>query len=339
MSNVILFAGATSGSGSFGILHGILGLGPGVIYQVGSAPLSTAARSIIGTIIVGHVSTANDLGITRDIAGTILVGEIGDGTFGVARRVEGVVLHGSIGSGAQGILHGIEGVLAHGSIGSGSFGLARRIMTLYPSPSGVIGSGSFGILHGITNGSIFVTATGYGAFGLARGVTSPLMAVAVMPTADYVNFVLNLSGMAASEYSTHFNSFAEIDGEVYAASSAGLHRLGARTDNGAAIQAVIGKYDTNFGSPLEKVVTDAHFRLRCEGNLTMTVASDKGGGTVTLVDGIAQMHGSTLGLPRGARGSEHAFTVQNVAGAYFEIAELELLLLMAQSRRGGRVRG
>jgi hypothetical protein len=150
---------------------------------------------------------------------------------------------------------------------------------------------------------------------------------------------MNLKGLAPTLHDTAYNSMCVIGSNVYAASSSGLHLIGGHTDNGTAIQATIGKYGTDFGSSLEKTITDAHFRILTNGNLTTSVASDRGNGTATLVDGISHYHGSALNLPRGSRGREHSFVVRNVDGSYFEISELELLMFVSGNRRGRRVRG
>jgi hypothetical protein len=112
-----------------------------------------------------------------------------------------------------------------------------------------------------------------------------------------------------------------------------------QTHVAADIDATITKGGIDFDDNMVKKFTDFYLHMKSDGNLSITITSESGSGTVTLTDGIDTMHGSKADLPRGVRGRNLQFSIANVDGADFEIAEIDMVVDASRSRRGRQTGG
>lgn len=212
------------------------------------------------------------------------------------------------------------------------------------SYSGLVGSGSARIY--VIVGSGVASPVGYGEFtgsGSARlGVRSRVTRVESAGLAYSGGqpsvIVMDLGSGSVTEHTTQFNSWIRVGNKVYAASSSGIHVVGALpTDNGTAIAAEIAKDGVSGGAPFEKYFTDMYLLARSEGDYGVTVFSERTSGTNTMVDGIDRSHGAKVNLPRGVSGRVLGYAIRNSGGADFEIYEIEVLVTISENRRGRQV--
>lgn len=343
---IILFAGATSGSGSSSIYVTSNGVGPGVITQVNPSalvllpPLTSTGNGITG--LVGDSATnesfvgvsANGEGLFGGIGEPPIVGSPewpysrlvsdGEGLWGGIAEDSQLIYVDSTGTGLWGgFASGISliGVSAAATSQPGSFiGSGESLIVLSSVGSGfvdgIIGSGSSYIYidsHGTATGSASESA--------------------------WAVFPMNVPLAAVSRYSPQYTAYAVSSGKSYAIINGVIRRIGERTDNGTAIASIIAKSAIDGGSGHRKIATDIFMRLMSEGNFTVNVSSDRGSGQITITDNLARKHGSKGDLPKGVIGREFAFNIQNVDGAYFEIDELELIMALSEGRRGRQTHG
>ena len=348
-SAVILFAGATSGSGSSSIYVTSSGVGPGVITQVDPGalvllpPLTSTGDGITG--LVGD-SSANISLLQLEALGDGLYGGMGDPPPAgfpewpyIKLVSDGEGLWGGIAEDSQSIYLDSSGTGAWGGIASGT-SLIGVSSVATSQPGSFIGSGESLIVLSST-GSGFID--GIIGSGTSRIYVDSYGTVNVTGLRDgesvWVVFPMNVPLAAVSHYSPQYNAYAVSSGKSYAIVNGVIRRLGERTDNATAIGSIIAKSAIDGGSSHRKIATDIFMRLMSEGNFTVNVSSDRGSGQITITDNLARKHGSKGDLPRGVIGREFAFNIKNVNGAYFEIDEIELIMALSDGRRGRQTNG
>ncbi len=146
-------------------------------------------------------------------------------------------------------------------------------------------------------------------------------------TAAFYGWVLNQMTGAASRYEGFdFNSMTEAAGRYLAASSAGIHELGGSDDVGVAIGAVLLTGDLDFGSEMQKRLTDAYVGGEASGELKVIVSADGVPASYTLAAGTSTaVKNRKIDLGRGAKGRYWRLDLQNVQGAAFEADAITLL--------------
>lgn len=156
---------------------------------------------------------------------------------------------------------------------------------------------------------------------------------------DFTGWVMNTEGQQpVSSYDNYgFNSFAEIDGEYYGAAETGLYKLTGDTDDGQDIAARIKSLMLDFGTSRMKRVRSAYLGYTASGKLLLKVKAVSGG---QLVEHWFEARNVTADAPReqrvnlamGIKSRYWQYELENVDGADFEIAELEMHPLILQRR-------
>lgn len=132
---------------------------------------------------------------------------------------------------------------------------------------------------------------------------------------------LSLETLAASQYiGWDFNSFVELDGDLYGVSPAGLFLIGGDDDNGTPISSIVSGPMTDFGADQVKRIRNVYMGGKAAGPLTLTLATDDKEGVDFYMDNWT----SAMGLyrQRGSRDQKGRFwqwTIANVNGSDFEI--------------------
>lgn len=130
------------------------------------------------------------------------------------------------------------------------------------------------------------------------------------------------------------NSFVEIDGKYYGASSDGLYLLEGSDDAGAPIDASFGFGQLDFGTPQVKTVSYCYLSASAAGMQVDMQALLKG--VPASYSYVARGHGSSMRelrftLGKGLRSSYVIPTFHNIAGGDFEVDAVRFML--AESAR------
>lgn len=150
----------------------------------------------------------------------------------------------------------------------------------------------------------------------------------------YAAVCLNLESGAATEYTNYqFNSFANFNGETYAATSAGLYKLGGNTDAGSAIAASFKTGLTDFGSSHKKQIIRGWVNLRNDGSMLLKASNgEQLEASYRITTTSTRIHPDRFKLGRGLKNVYWQFEMENVSGADFEIDRLEVIPLMLQRK-------
>lgn len=157
---------------------------------------------------------------------------------------------------------------------------------------------------------------------------------------DYQGWVLNTQLRAVTEYrNVPFDSFAVLGGRTYAAGDVGIFELAGDTDNGAPIDAWFRPFLTNFGTQKMKRVTDIWLGTSATGLFVKVHTRDPATGKMTEdVYPVQHAHGDgtdkgRVKVGRGLTSNWWTLTVGNVAGAPFEIENIEWKPLVLDRRQ------
>lgn len=154
-------------------------------------------------------------------------------------------------------------------------------------------------------------------------------------TDEFTGICMNLENAAVSEYSNFvFNSFAPFDGYYYAASDAGIFRLGGDTDAGSPILARLKTGLTDFGSSHKKQMVRAWLNFRNDGAILLKVSNGEQQQTEYRLTNVNdRIHPDRFVLGRGLKHVYWQFELSNTsAGADFEIDRLEVYPLVLQRK-------
>lgn len=152
-------------------------------------------------------------------------------------------------------------------------------------------------------------------------------------TAAFYGWVLNQASNAASRYEGFdFNSLTEAGGRYLAASGAGIHELGGDDDAGVAIASYLLTGDLDFGSEMQKRLTDLYVGGNASGALKVVVSADGIPASYTLPAGTG-MQNRKAQLGRGAKGRYWRVELQNIEGSAFEPDEIAMLPEILKRRK------
>lgn len=284
---------------------------------------------------------ANKLYVTSSGSGVTGSGGSGSGTLGVSST--GVGLTGNLSASADSYIN----VTSDGDGAWGGIGTPEASASVYVKADATTSLTTF---LGSGTSSIYLTSTGTGYVDAITGsgasriyVTSHESTVNVTVASanpdvwTVYSFTIPIS--AVSRHSTPHSEHCVVGKSAYALNSGSVMKTGERTDNGTAISSIIGKSGISPGGGSIARATDLYIRLMSEGNFTVDVVSDNGNGQVSVADNVQRKHGCKTDLPRGVYGQEFGFTVQNAAGAYFEIDKLDFIMALSNHRRGRQTNG
>lgn len=172
------------------------------------------------------------------------------------------------------------------------------------------------VAHGPQEGVISVSLPGLFVSAIAANVTP----------ATFRTWVLNLRRGALTEYNNFtYNSFAQFNGQLLAASSDGLFALdNTDTDDGEDIDASVITAQTDFGSTKLKRVPRLYVGYKSAGDMELhTITSEDGTRKYLLTrNGIAGIQHRRVPMNRGPKTRYWQFGIANRDGADFLIESL-----------------
>lgn len=126
-----------------------------------------------------------------------------------------------------------------------------------------------------------------------------------------------------------FLSLVKHQGKYYGCNAEGIFELSGNTDNGVAIDASILTGISNLGVDAQKYVPEAHLKVRCEGQLTVTTTIDElrqpEPYPVTFRAGQQGLHSKRCKMAKGVKGTSWQVEIRNVDGADFDLEKMELI--------------
>lgn len=154
----------------------------------------------------------------------------------------------------------------------------------------------------------------------------------------FAAWVMNAETKAASKYLSYpFNSFAEIDGVLYAASQDGIYQLTGDDDAGDDIDARIESGLMDFGVSFLKRISDAYIGYASDGTvvlkITSTYAGEKKTNTYTLrpQTSTSAREGKQK-LAKGTKALFWKFELLNTEGSSLELHSIRFLPLITSRR-------
>lgn len=153
----------------------------------------------------------------------------------------------------------------------------------------------------------------------------------------FETWVVNAVNFAHAQYDNYlFNSYIELNGVCYGLNSTGIHSLTGTTDNGTAIAASAKWGVVNLGSEQKKIVDGGYINCRMSDALVVGLAADEGTRyAYTATDhGKAGIHAERWKSGKGVKGFAFQPDIANVAGADFDVAQLDLVVNKLQRRSG-----
>lgn len=148
------------------------------------------------------------------------------------------------------------------------------------------------------------------------------------PEGQYTGWVMNTSSYAVTEYDNYpFNSFAKINGKYYGANDSGLYLLDGEDDAGIPIQARVKLGATNFGVSMLKRLDSVYLGFRTDGEVVLKVVTEQNIERWYKVSGTTEkLHRRRVHpLAKGHKAVWWEFELENIAGADFEVSEIEFV--------------
>ena len=144
-------------------------------------------------------------------------------------------------------------------------------------------------------------------------------------------YAMNTKVLGVTQYaSLGITSLCVCSGKLYGTGKDGLYEFSGSSEGGALIE----KRGMDFGTPKEKRITDGYALVQSTGPYKIRITSSGKTGTVTCADGITELHGSKVSLPRGIAGRVFDWAFFTEEASEFELTAQELLLDV--SNRNGR---
>lgn len=203
--------------------------------------------------------------------------------------------------------------------------LAARMPAL--SAQGLTGSVGTAVLEAATP---IMAAAGYPAYTLTFTNTAPMpyldATLISALAATYRTWALNLRKAPLTEYTNFpFNSYTVFNGVVIAAGTGGLVELGTQdSDAGTAIAAVATTGKESFASSLHKRIPRIYLGHSATGDMKFSTITTEGGTRAYSLpwNGLNGMQQRRVPVGKGPKSRYWQFSIENVAGADFKIADM-----------------
>lgn len=147
--------------------------------------------------------------------------------------------------------------------------------------------------------------------------------------AEKLSLFINLSNMATTQYcGFDFNSFCKIGDKYFGASEDGIFELTGDKDNGANIDSFFEPVISDFGVSNVKRVRALYIGYETNGDLIVTLKDNEDNArsyTLSYLD-YDRQNGGKVSVGRDGLGRYWQVRIDNVAGCYFAIDSIELLL-------------
>ena len=160
----------------------------------------------------------------------------------------------------------------------------------------------------------------------------------VAATGDYEVWLVNTETKAHGTYTNWLaNSLMEFNGKWFVAMPDGLYELIGELDQTTAINAAVYWPPSDMNTDMQKRLDAAYLAVRCPAGGALRVVSvcdetEKRIYTKDLTGFPQGMHPKRQQFTRGLKGRMWQIGVENVAGAAFDLAEVEILTI-PESRR------
>lgn len=150
----------------------------------------------------------------------------------------------------------------------------------------------------------------------------------------YTGIAMNTATNAVSMYSDlPFNSFIRIGSTYYGANSAGLYAMGADTDDGEDIDAVLTLGAIDFSGETNARVPECFLALRNDGAVLLkTLTDDNIERWYEVKDSNNVLNDKRRKLARGVHSRYWTFTLQNISGSDFELSALAPVPIILKRR-------
>ena len=193
-------------------------------------------------------------------------------------------------------------------IGGTSIGGVAVVKDAYPRhiPSGGIFIGGAAIAFALPYGTVSTPENPYGD--------------------DFPGWTINYETGAPSRYmGLPANSLCRFNGKTYVANAAGIYEVAGTTDAGQPIHASVTIPKTDFEDSHNKRIPAVYIGARSAGTLLLKVLvngrSDRYYGVTA---GTTYIRGSRVTLGKGLEARYWQFRIENMAGADFEIGDMEV---------------
>lgn len=210
-------------------------------------------------------------------------------------------------------------------------GAAPGIQAMWVAEDGVFIGDGIGIKYALTSDTWHPAGT----TGLFGTIVGDQYMFGMSNDSGVLNHTMNISRKAICDYDREFTSLVNLGGIAYGSTETDIFEHSGNTDDDEAIQAEIEKSGISFNSSMSKSVTEVYLHAGTNGPLRITVTSESGSGVYdTPVSASTAMKGHKAHGPRGVKGRNFTFNVQNVDGVDFVLNEIDPLV--AISTRHGR---
>lgn len=151
---------------------------------------------------------------------------------------------------------------------------------------------------------------------------------------EAIQYAVNVATGALSTYQGFdFRGFARTAGGTYAFRADGLYRIGAQTDDGELISALLDFGADDLGANTVKHVNQAYIGVRTDGQCFVRVKTDDGRERVYRVRNDQNVRRATLA--KGVSGRYWSVQLEIVGASFAEVDSVELLIGATQRRGFG----
>lgn len=249
-------------------------------------------------------------------SGVGYVGNFGTGNVSLSLGASSIGEIGVIGSGKASMSLGgsrAVGLVTIAGQGSAEIKLSSA-RDLTPGPLG-------GASPNLPSGYVVIYGSGSASLRLSAKIVAQLAEV-------YKAFLMNTKSKGHARYSDYpYNSLFTINGISYGCAANGIHRLDGKDDNGTDIDTSIKTGVLTFGAIEQKNISDVYLQLRAFGDMALDVTcveESKRTGYVIQDDGVKGLHGRRKKLAKGIEGTSWQVEIKNVAGADFDLRQIDM---------------
>jgi hypothetical protein len=184
--------------------------------------------------------------------------------------------------------------------------------------------------HGVSSDSNAESASIYGmsAVSIIEAVTG------LQFVADFTDgWAYNLNTGAASFYEQfRFNSFAQIDGDIYGANESGIYLIGSDDDAGEPIDATITLGQSKLGSDFVKSVPAIYAVAKSAQPMLLTCRVEGSEYSYSFSRETATMEPCKVKPGKGLKGTLWQIEIANTAGANLDLDSLSVLVAPTSRR-------
>lgn len=202
----------------------------------------------------------------------------------------------------------LQAITPYTPTGGARVGGASVVSAKFPLhvPSGGIRIGGAAIAYFLPNGTLSTTENPYGD--------------------DFPGWAMNYETGAPSRYQgLPANSLCRFNGKTYVANAGGIYEVTGTTDAGQPIRAGVTIPKTDFDDSHNKRIPAVYVGARCAGTLLLKVmVNGRSGRYYGVTAGDAFMRGTRVTLGKGLEARYWQFGLQNMAGADFEVGDIEI---------------